>query len=321
MSKVFFRPESYHIENDKKQTIQNISFQKIDSLTSQIYVDRLDTISAFGAHATEEIFKNADMILLGLAPKRFEESVEVTNQLCGSADKISGNFLKFIKELKDSVGSYKKMERCLKKYADIDQMFIPFFDSINIWFQETENIVSLCEKIFHQNVILYHDIIAYLLAAKQGCKELQTAIRETKEHELVELYQQALQTFYERVRYLAEVQKFTENFIADLKTLIMNHYEFKQKQKHLIKVSIPVFRYTYGQMTFAVRQQVESASEPDDYTAEGIAVRIEILEAQWLTVNAGLQELQWIQKGSRQNHQKNMDNIKALKNDFNSGRT
>jgi len=108
MSKVFFRPESYHIENDKKQTIQNISFQKIDSLTSQIYVDRLDTISAFGAHATEEIFKNADMILLGLAPKRFEESVEVTNQLCGSADKISGNFLKFIKELKDSVGSYKK---------------------------------------------------------------------------------------------------------------------------------------------------------------------------------------------------------------------
>ena len=41
-----------------------------------------------------------------------------------------------------------------------------------------------------------------------------------------------------------------------------------------------------------------------------------MLEAQWQTIVAELKELQWIKKGLRQEHEKNMADLKTLKNTF-----
>ena len=316
MAHIHFKPESYQLAEDKKQTVKQTSFQKIDQLTSLIYLDNPNTIFHFGEHVAEELLKNADMVILSLSMKEFDEKTQLLSEVLKQMHQVSGTFCPLAKCLKDSVSSYRKTEKNLQKYSDADQILNQFFTQINHYVQEAENHFVLCERLFNDSVILYHDLIAHILAGRQGCKEIQQAVQETKDLTLLETYRKGIQLLQERVKQLSCIEQFAEKLIVSLKTILLKHYEFRNQQKHLIKVNTTVFRHLYMQTMFSMRQQAEKASDPDAYTAEGFSVHVEMLEAQWHIICTELKEIQWLKKGLRQEHDKNITDLKNLKQEF-----
>ena len=182
--------------------------------------------------------------------KEFDEKTEMLSILLNNVSNISGTFFPFAKCLKDSISSCRKTEKCFQKYPDTDKILNQFFTQADSYVKESESSFELCERLFHDSVVLYHDLIAYILAGRQGCKELQEAIEETTDNELLDIYRKSIQFLQERIKQLSTAEQFTEKFIISLKRIILKHYEFRHKQKHLMKVSISVFRHMYAQTLF-----------------------------------------------------------------------
>lgn len=344
--------ESYDIAADREQMNELVGSQEVDNLVSTIEINNLDTIVSFGAETAEEISKASDVVLNSMSMKQLDESSAMLNTLA----KIMNQF--DIEEIKDEPGLFGKLFGNLKKQLDkILAKYHTMGDEVDIIYVELKKYESEIkqsnrnlEQIFEANVNYYHDLVKYILAGEQGCREIEAYIAQrqsdmeaTGDNSIqfeIQSLQQALMMLEQRTQDLRTAENVAMQSIPMIKTMEFSNMNLVRKINSAFIITLPVFKQALAQAIMLKRQKVqaEAMSALDEKTNEmliknakntaeqskmiakmatGSSVKIETLETTWRTIVNGIDETRQIQENAKKQREADKVRLESIKADFN----
>lgn len=346
--------EQYDIVDDRNKMNQElVGSDEVDALCSQIEVDNLETIVSFGSGAAEEISKASDVVLNSMNMSQLDDSSEMLQTL----SKIMSKF--DIDEIKENPSLFgklfgnvkKQLDKILAKYhtmgAEVDKIYV----QLKGYEEEINQSNRKLNTMFEANVGYYHELVKYILAGEQGCRELEAYIEQRQQDmqtsgdnsiqfEITTL-QQALMMLEQRTQDLRMAESVAMQTIPMIKTMEFSNYNLVRKINSAFVVTLPVFKQALAQAILLKRQklQAEAMSELDKKTnemliknaqttvdvsknaarlASGSSIQIETLETTWRTITSGIDETQRIQEESRKKRIDDQKRLEAIKEDFNN---
>ena len=205
------------------------------------------------------------------------------------------------------------------------------------------------EQMFDANVDYYHQLVKYILAGEQGCRELEAYIAQRQadfeatgdnsiQLELAGL-NNALMMLEQRTQDLRVAENIAIQSIPMIKTMAYSNMNLVRKINSAFNVTLPVFKQGLAQAVMLKRQkiQAEALSELDKKTnemliknarntveqskmtarlASGSSVKIETLETTWRTIVNGIEETQNIQKEARKQRIDDAARLENIKQEF-----
>lgn len=340
--------EQINIEDEKEKIYQNVNPEEIDALVSTIEVHNMDTIVSFGAEVAEEISKTSDAVLNSMGMKQLNDSGELLTALTKIMDQFD------IDEIKEKKGLFgflkKKIEDILAKYhtmgEDVDKIYV----QLKGYESEIKKSNKKLATMFEANVDYYQELVKYILAGDEACKEinqyiteLQAKLDETGDQSLqfeITSMNQALQMMEQRTFDLRIAENVAMQTIPMLKTMEYTNYNLVRKINSAFIVTLPVFKQALAQAIMLKRQkiQAESLSALDKKTNElllknaqnnmeiakktaqmssGSAIQIETLEATWRTITTGIEEVRTIEADTRKRRVEDQARLENIKAEFN----
>ncbi len=344
--------EAYDIVEDRKQMSNElVGSDEVDALVSTIEVNNLETIVSFGAEAAEEVSKASDIVLNSMSMSQLDESSEMLNSL----SKIMSKF--DIDELKEDKGLFNKLFGNLKKQLDkILQKYHTMGDEVDkiyVQLKQYESEIKQSNRnlnqMFDANVGYYHQLVKYILAGEQGCKELEAYIAQRQQDyentadnaiqlELASL-NNALMMLEQRTQDLRTAENVAMQSIPMIKTMEFSNMNLVRKINSAFIVTLPVFKQALAQAIMLKRQkiQAESMAELDKKTnemliknaqntveqskmtaklASGSSIKIETLEKTWRTIVNGIDETRTIQENARKQRIDDAARLDEIKKEF-----
>ena len=344
--------EPYDIVADRqKMNRELVNSAEVDKIVSTIEVHNLDTIVSFGSEIAEEISKASDVVLNGMSMAELDETSEMLKTLAKIMEKFD------IEEIKENKGVFNKLFGNLKK--QIDKILAKYHtmgdevDKIYVQLKGFESEIKTSNKklsqMFDANVNHYHELVKYILAGEQGCKELEAYIAqqnaelektgdESIRFELSTL-NQALSLLEQRTQDLRIAENVALQSIPMIKTMEFTNYNLVRKINSAFIVTLPVFKQALAQAILLKRQklQADSLAELDKKTnemliknaqntvevakntaklASGSSVQIETLENTWRTITSGIEETRRIEEDARKKRLDDQARLDAIKQDF-----
>lgn len=345
--------EQYDIAADRQQmndTLTNSA--EVDNLASTIEVYNLETIVSFGAEAAEEISKASDVVLNSMNMSQLDDSSEMLNTLAKIMSKFD------IDELKENPGLFGKMfgnlrkqlDKILAKYHTMGEEVDKIYVQLKQYESEIKQSNRKLEQMFQANVNYYHDLVKYILAGEQGCRELEAYIAQRQadmeatgdnsiQFELQSL-QQALMMLEQRTQDLRTAESVAMQSIPMIKTMEFSNMNLVRKINSAFIITLPVFKQALAQAIMLKRQkiQAEAMSALDEKTnemlmknarntveqskmtarlASGSSIKIETLETTWRTIVNGIEETKQIQDNARQKRVQDQARLETIKSEFN----
>lgn len=344
--------EAYDIVEDRKQMSNElVGSDEVDALVSTIEVNNLETIVSFGAEAAEEVSKASDIVLNSMSMSQIDES----NEMLSSLSKIMSKF--DIDELKEDKGLFnklfgnlrKQLDKILQKYHtmgdEVDKIYVQLKQYESDIKQSNRNL----NQMFDANVGYYHQLVKYILAGEQGCKELEAYISQRQQDyentadnaiqlELASL-NNALMMLEQRTQDLRTAENVAMQSIPMIKTMEFSNMNLVRKINSAFIVTLPVFKQALAQAIMLKRQkiQAESMAELDKKTnemliknaqntveqskmtaklASGSSIKIETLEKTWRTIVNGIDETRAIQENARKQRIDDAARLDAIKKEF-----
>lgn len=346
--------ETYDIVADREQMNQLfVNSDEVDALASQIEVYNLETIVGFGAEAANEVSKASDTVLNSMDMSQLDGSSEMLKVLANIMDKFDIDEIKENSSLFDKVfnNTKKQLEKILAKYhtmgAEIDKIYV----QLRGYEEEIKQSNKKLNTMFEANVGYYHELVKYILAGEQGCRELEEYITQRQtdmeqsgdnsiQFEITSL-QQALMMLEQRTQDLRIAENVAMQSIPMIKTMEFSNYNLMRKIDSAFIVTLPVFKQALAQAILLKRQkiQAEAMSELDKKTnemllknakntvetskntarlASGSSIQIETLETTWKTIVSGIEETQRIQEDARKKRLDDQKRLEVIKDDFNN---
>ena len=345
--------EQYDIIADRNQMNQQlVNSEEVDAICSQIEVHNLDTIVTFGAEAAEEISKASDVVLNSMNMSQIDESSEMLKTLANIMSKFD------ISEIKENPSFFgklfgnmkKQLDKILTKYHTMGEEVDKIYVQLRGYEDEIKQSNRKLNMMFEANVGYYHELVKYILAGEQGCKELEAYIAQRQQDmqdtgdnsiqfEITSL-QQALMMLEQRTQDLRTAENVAMQSIPMIKTMEFSNYNLVRKINSAFIVTLPVFKQSLAQAILLKRQriQAEAMSELDKKTNEmliknaqntvevskntarmaaGSSIQIETLETTWRTITSGIDETQRIQEETRKKRIDDQKRLEAIKDDFN----
>ncbi len=345
--------ENYDIVADRNQMNQElVNSDEVDALCSQIEINNLDTIVTFGSGAAEEIAKASDIILNSMNMSQLNESSEMLKTLANIMSKFD------IDEIKENPSLFgklfgnlkKQLDKILAKYHTMGEEVDKIYVQLKGYEDEIKQSNRKLNTMFEANVGYYHELVKYILAGEQGCKELEAYIAQRQQDmqtsgdnsiqfEITSL-QNALMMLEQRVQDLRTAENVAMQSIPMIKTMEFSNYNLVRKINSAFIVTLPVFKQALAQAILLKRQkiQAEAMSELDKKTNEmliknaqntvevskdtarlaaGSSIQIETLETTWRTITSGIDETQRIQEEARKKRIDDQKRLEAIKDDFN----
>ena len=345
--------EQYDIIADRNQMNQQlVNSEEVDAICSQIEVHNLDTIVTFGAEAAEEISKASDVVLNSMNMSQIDESSEMLKTLANIMSKFD------ISEIKENPSFFgklfgnmkKQLDKILAKYHTMGEEVDKIYVQLRGYEDEIKQSNRKLNMMFEANVGYYHELVKYILAGEQGCKELEAYIaqrqqdmRDTGDNSIqfeITSLQQALMMLEQRTQDLRTAENVAMQSIPMIKTMEFSNYNLVRKINSAFIVTLPVFKQSLAQAILLKRQriQAEAMSELDKKTNEmliknaqntvevskntarmaaGSSIQIETLETTWRTITSGIDETQRIQEETRKKRIDDQKRLEAIKDDFN----
>ena len=167
--------QKYDIVADRQQMNQQLTNSpEVDRLASQIEVYNLETIVSFGAEAAEEISKCSDVVLNSMNLSQLDESSAMLTTLAKIMDKFD------IEEIKENPGFLnklfgnlrKQLDKILAKYHTMGEEVDKIYVQLKQYESEIKQSNRKLEDMFQANVTYYHELVKYILAGEQGCREI-----------------------------------------------------------------------------------------------------------------------------------------------------
>nr|WP_027870908.1 toxic anion resistance protein [[Eubacterium] cellulosolvens] len=345
--------EQYDIIEDRNQMNQQlVNSEEVDAICSQIEVHNLDTIVTFGAEAAEEISKASDVVLNSMNMSQLDDSSEMLKTLANIMSKFD------IDEIKENPSLFgrlfgnmkKQLDKILAKYHTMGEEIDKIYVHLKGYEDEIKQSNRKLNMMFEANVGYYHELVKYILAGEQGCRELEAYIEQRQQDmqntgdnsiqfEITSL-QQALMMLEQRTQDLRTAESVAMQSIPMIKTMEFSNYNLVRKINSAFIVTLPVFKQALAQAILLKRQkiQAEAMSELDKKTnemliknaqntvevskntarlASGSSIQIETLETTWRTITSGIDETQRIQEDARKKRIDDQKRLEAIKEDFN----
>ncbi len=344
--------EQYDIVADRQQmNSELVNSEEVDRIVSTIEVNNLETIVSFGAEVAEEISKASDVVLNSMNMSQLDDTSEMLKTLAKIMDRFD------ISEIKDDPTLFGKLFGNLKK--QLDKILAKYHtmgeevDKIYVQLKEYESEIKQSNRklstMFDANVNFYHELVKYILAGEQACKEIEAYIAQRQQDmettgdqsiqfELTSL-NQALMMMEQRTQDLRTAENVAMQSIPMIKTMEFSNYNLVRKINSAFIVTLPVFKQALAQAILLKRQkiQAESMAALDKKTNEmliknaqnsvevskatarltsGSSIQIETLENTWRTITSGIEETKRIQEEARKKRAEDQVRLEAIKADF-----
>ena len=345
--------EQYDIVSDRQQMNTELTGSpEVDALVSQIEVHNLETIVSFGAEAAEEISKCSDIVLNNMNMSQLDDSSEMLNTLAKIMSKFD------IDELKENPGLFgklfgnlrKQLDKILSKYHTMGEEVDKIYVQLKKYESEIKQANRNLDEMFNANVNYYHELVKYILAGEQGCREIEAYIAQRqKDMETsgdnsiqfeIQSLNQALMMLEQRTQDLRTAENVAMQSIPMIKTMEFSNMNLVRKINSAFIVTLPVFKQALAQAIMLQRQklQAEAMSALDEKTNEmliknaqntveqskmtarlaaGSSIKIETLETTWKTIVNGIEETKQIQENARKKRIEDQAKLENIKADFN----
>ena len=344
--------EQYDIVADREQmNRQLVNSEEVDRIVSTIEVNNLDTIVSFGAEVAEEISKASDVVLNSMNMAQLDETSEMLNVLAKIMDQFD------IEEIKDNPSFLEKLfgnirkqlDKILAKYHTMGEEVDKIYVQLKGYEAEIKQSNRKLATMFDANVNYYHDLVRYILAGEQACREIEAYIAQRQQDmqttgdqsiqfELTSL-NQALMMMEQRTQDLRTAENVAMQSIPMIKTMEFSNYNLVRKINSAFIITLPVFKQALAQAIILNRQkiQAEAISALDKKTnemliknaqnnmeiskqtaklASGSSIQIETLETTWRTITTGIEETRRIEEDARKKRIDDQKRLEAIKADF-----
>ena len=324
---------------------------ELEKYTAKIEVFDPNSIVKFGSEAAEEVSKSADVVLNGMNMDQINNSGKMLEAL----DKIMGSF--DIDEVKEDKGLFgklfgnakKKLEKLLNKYNTMGDEIDKIYTQLKVYEGEIEKSNRNLDQMYNSNLEYYHELVKYIAAGEQGCKELHEYI-EQKEQELatsnnvdlqfeISNLRQAENMLEQRVMDLKTAESIALQSIPMIKTMEFSNANLTRKINSAFIVTLPVFKQALAQAMMLKRQkiQADSMSALDKRTNELLiknaqntveqskqitrmtntsSVQIETLEKTWNTIVSGIDETKRIQEEAKRKREEDSKRLDVIKQQY-----
>jgi len=177
--------ESYDIVADReKMNLELTNSKEVDDIVSTIEVFELSSIVSFGSEVAEEISKASDVVLNSMNMSQLDESSEMLNTLSKVMSKFD------IEEIKENPSLFgkifgnmkKQLDRILAKYHTLGDEVDKIYVQLKGYESEIKQSNRKLNTMFETNVNFYHELVKYILAGEQACKEIQDYIEQRKQY-------------------------------------------------------------------------------------------------------------------------------------------
>ena len=345
--------QQFDIVTDRERMNRELADSaEVDAIVSTIEIDNLESIVSFGSEAAEQISKASDVVLNSMSLSQLDDSSEMLTTLA----KIMGKF--DIEEIKENPGLFgkmfgnlkKKLEKILAKYHTMGDEVDKIFVQLKQYEAEIKQSNRKLDEMFDANVNFYHELVKYILAGEQGCKEIEDYIAKRQadmeatgdnsiQFELTTL-QQALMMLEQRTQDLRTAENVAMQSIPMIKTMEFSNMNLVRKINSAFIVTLPVFKQALAQAIMLKRQRVqaEAMAALDEKTnemllknakntaeqskmtarlASGSSIKIETLETTWRTIVSGIDETKMIQENARKKRIEDQARLENIKAEFN----
>ncbi len=345
--------EKYDIAADREQmNAQLVNSPQVDELVSTIEVYNLETIVSFGAEVAEEISKASDVVLNSMSMSKIDDSSQMLSALAKIMDKFD------IDEIKENPSRFKKLfgnlrkqlDKILDKYHTMGDEVDKIYVQLKQYESEIKQSNRNLNQMFEANVNYYHELVRYILAGEQGCREIQEYITKREadmaaggdtsiQFELTTL-NQALTMLEQRTQDLRTAESVAMQSIPMIKTMEFSNMNLVRKINSAFIITLPVFKQALAQAIMLKRQriQAEAMSALDEKTnemlmknarntveqskltaqlASGSSIKIETLETTWKTIVDGIEETRQIQDNARKQRIEDQARLEQIKQEFN----
>ncbi len=346
--------EKYDIVEDRQQmNAALVGSQEVDDIVSTIEINNLETIVSFGSEVAEEISKASDVVLNNMNLSQVDQSSQMLNTLAKIMDKFD------IDEIKENPSLFgklfgnmrKQLEKILEKYHTMGDEVDKIYVELKKYESEIKQSNRNLNTMFDANVNYYHELVKYILAGEQGCRELETYIAQreadmqstgdtTIQFEITSL-NQALMMLEQRTQDLRTAESVAMQSIPMIKAMEFSNMNLVRKINSAFIITLPVFKQALAQAIMLKRQKVQAdaMSALDAKTNElliknarntveqtklttamaaGSSIKIETLETTWRTIVDGINETRQIQNDARQKRIEDQARLETIKQEFNS---
>ena len=344
--------ESYDIVADRqKMNLELTNSKEVDDIVSTIEVFELSSIVSFGAEVAEEISKASDVVLNSMNMSQLDESSEMLNTLSKVMSKFDIDELKENPSLFGKLfgGLRKQLEKILDKYHTLGDEVDKIYVQLRKYESEIKDSNKNLNRLFETNVNYYHELVKYILAGEQGCKEIENYIAQRQadfeatgdnaiQFEINSL-NQALLLLEQRTHDLRIAENVAMQSIPMIKTMEFSNMNLVRKINSAFIITLPVFKQALAQAIMLKRQklQAEAMSALDEKTnelllrnarntveqskltaslASGSSIKIETLETTWKTIVTGIDETRKIQENARVKRVADTQKLEAIKKEF-----
>ena len=345
--------QQYDIVADRQQmNAELVNSQEVDDIVSTIEIDNMETIVTFGAHAAEEISKASDVVLNSMNMSQIDESSKMLETLAKIMDKFD------IEEIKENPGLFgklfgnlrKKLQQILDKYHTMGEEVDKIYVQLKQYESEIKQSNRKLDQMFNANVDYYHELVKYILAGEQGCKEIEDYIAQRQadmdstgdnsiQFEITSL-NQCLMLLEQRTQDLRTAESVAMQSIPMIKTMEFSNMNLVRKINSAFIITLPVFKQALAQAIMLKRQRIQAESmaaldaktnemliknarntvEQSKITtrlASGSSIKIETLENTWRTIVNGIDETKAIQENARKQRVEDAKRLEVIKQEFN----
>ena len=344
--------KQYDIVADRQQLNTTLTNSKeVDDIVSTIEVYNLDTIVSFGSEVAEEISRASDVVLNNTNMSQLDDSSELLNTLT----KIMNQF--DIDELKENPGLFgklfgnlrKQLDKIIDKYHTMGDEVDKIYVQLKKYEAEIRQSNRKLDEMFQANVNYYHELVKYILAGEQGCKEIENYIAKRQadmeatgdqsiQFEITSL-NQSLMMLEQRTQGLRTAENVAMQSIPMIKTMEFSNMNLVRKINSAFINTLPVFKQALAQAVMLKRQrlQAESMAALDAKTnemliknakntvaqskitaqlASGSSIKVETLETTWRTIMNGIEETKAIQENARKQREEDKKRLAVIKDEF-----
>ncbi len=346
--------EQYDIVEDRQKLNEElVNSAEVDALVSTIEISNMESIVTFGGAVAEEISKASDVVLNSMNMAQLDETSNMLKILANIMSKFD------IDEIKDEPGFFgklfnnmrKKLDKILAKYHTMGEEVDKIYVELKKYEEEIKQSNRRLDQMFDANVNYYHELVKYILAGEQGCKEIETYLNQRRndmattgdnsiQFEIQEL-EQALALLEQRTHDLRIAENVAMQSIPMIKTMEFSNMNLVRKINSAFIITLPIFKQALAQAIMLKRQriQAEAMSALDEKTNEmliknanntveqakmtarlaaGSSIKIETLEETWKTIVNGIEETRAIQEDARKQRDTDKVKLEAIKSDFNT---
>lgn len=344
--------KEYNIAADRQDmTKALVGSKEVDDIVSAIEVNNMESVVTFGASVAEEISKASDVVLNSMSMNQIDDSGKMLAEL----SKIMSQF--DIEEIKDNPGflekwfgnAKKKLDKILDKYhtmgGEVDKIYV----QLKQYEEEIKTSNGRLNQLFEANAGYYHELVKYILAGEQGCKEIEAYIEQRKkdmeasgdqsiQFEISNL-NQVLMLLEQRTQDLRTAESVAIQSIPMIKTMEFSNMNLVRKINSAFIITLPVFKQALAQAIMLKRQRIQAESmaaldaktnemliknaqntvEQSKLTtqlASGSSIKIETLETTWRTIVNGIEETKQIQENARAKRVEDAKRLDAIKQEY-----